>query len=113
MTLLTPEIRLPSPAPHSRSGIVPPVEKIVICKFFIPWGNWEFYVIEGEPYQPTDGPIDFEFYGLVDGFEKKFGYLLLSELEAIEGPGGLKIKRDPSVFKKPLEKLVSLDFLKR
>jgi hypothetical protein len=31
---------------------------------------------------------------LVDGFEKELGYFMLSELEMVTGPMGLKIERD-------------------
>lgn len=33
-------------------------------------------------------------FGLVVGLEKEFGYFLLSELESVKGPLGLKIERD-------------------
>jgi len=38
--------------------------------------------------------IDFKFFGLVDGLEREFGYVLLSELEEARGPLGLPIERD-------------------
>ncbi len=37
---------------------------------------------------------DFEFFGLVDGFEKEFGYFSLKELRTYTGPMGMKIERD-------------------
>ena len=38
--------------------------------------------------------IDFQFFGLVEGFEKELGYFNLSELESVRGPLGLPIERD-------------------
>ena len=62
----------------------------VIVKFFTPDSNWTWYATEGNPM--PDG--DFEFFGLVEGFESELGYFRLSELEAAKGPLGLRIERD-------------------
>jgi hypothetical protein len=62
----------------------------VIVKFFTPWSNWTWYAVEGT--QQEDG--DWLFFGLVEGHEKELGNFLLSELESVVGPGGLKIERD-------------------
>ena len=65
----------------------------IICKFFDPCGSWTWYVASGE--QTKDGDkIDWLFYGLVEGFEKEWGYFALSELESMRGPLGLGIERD-------------------
>jgi hypothetical protein len=109
MTLLTPEIRLALPPLYSTNSIAP----IVICKFFTPWAKWAWYVVEGQPSKEECKSEDFEFFGFVDGFGKELCSFLLSELETIKGPCGLKIERDPSVFKKPLIELMPLDFLRR
>lgn len=72
-------------------------DKVVVCKFFTPWTYWSWYVFEGE--RQADG--DYLFFGMVHGFTKECGYFLLSELQALKGPGGLKIERDKSIFNMP------------
>jgi hypothetical protein len=62
----------------------------IIVKFFTPDSNWTWYVLEGE--QLENG--DWQFFGLVDGFEKELGYFNLSELQSAKGPMGLHIERD-------------------
>lgn len=58
----------------------------IIVKFFTPTSSWTWYATE------FDG--EDMFFGLVDGFEKEFGYFSLSELESIDGPHGVGIERD-------------------
>lgn len=62
----------------------------IICKFFNPCGAGTWYVLEGE--QLPDG--DWEFFGIVDLYEREYGYFLLSELQSYRGPFGLGIERD-------------------
>jgi hypothetical protein len=62
----------------------------VIVKYFNPVGRGTWYVMNGEK-QP-DG--DWIFFGLVDLFEREWGYFSLNELESVELPFGLKIERD-------------------
>lgn len=62
-------------------------DKIVQAKFFTPWSNWTWLVIE---YAPTERLC----WGWVIGLEQEAGYFALDELEAICGPGGLRIERD-------------------
>lgn len=85
MKLLTKEIQEKFPKTYSTEE-VPAEEKVVIAKFFQPWGGWTWYAVE------FDG--EDEFFGLVDGFELEWGYFSLSELESLRGPGGLAIERD-------------------
>ncbi|GAH87664.1 unnamed protein product [marine sediment metagenome] len=61
-------------------------EKKVIAKFFTPDGSWTWYAVE------FDG--EDLFFGLVDGFEKEWGYFSLKELQSIRGKLGLPIERD-------------------
>jgi len=61
-------------------------EKTVIAKFFTPDSNWTWYAVE------FDG--EDLFFGLVDGFEKEWGYFSLQELTETTGPLGLHIERD-------------------
>jgi len=60
-------------------------DKIVRAKFFSTVSNWTWYVIE---YDGND-----ICWGLVDGFEKEFGYFSIRELEAVE-VYGVGIERD-------------------
>ena len=93
MMLLTKEIENKMPALYATDGAE---DKDIAVKFFAPWGNWTWYVFEGE--QMENG--DWEFFGLVDGQEKEMGYFLLSQLTEMRGPGGLKIERDRHFNKK-------------
>lgn len=68
----------------------PEGDKEILVKFFTPWTNWTWYVTEAERL----GPNEWRFFGLVDGFEKEWGYFMFSELKSITGPAGLKIERD-------------------
>jgi hypothetical protein len=61
-------------------------DKTIHAKFFTPWSNWTWYVIE------FDG--ENQCFGFVKGLDAEFGYFSLSELESIEGPFGLKVERD-------------------
>ena len=87
MKLMTKEIERKLPPMYSTDG--DDTRKVVV-KYFTPDSNWTWYVFEGE--KTEDG--DYEFYGLVDGFEKALGYFTLGELEGARGPMGLPIERD-------------------
>ncbi len=60
---------------------------VVLAKFFTPDSNWTWYASEYDPRTKT-------FFGLVDGFEKEYGYFNLDELESVRGALGLPIERD-------------------
>ena len=63
--------------------------KEVLVKFFNPAGIGTWYVFEAKKYGD-----DWEFFGLVDLYEKELGYFTLSELESLKLPFGLTIERD-------------------
>ena len=65
-------------------------DAIVICKFFNPCGAGTWYVLEGEKLENGD----WEFFGIVDLFEREYGYFRLSELQSLRLPFGAKIERD-------------------
>jgi hypothetical protein len=88
MQLLTKAIKAKLPSFTVSTCQTPNTE--FVCKFFDPCGSWTWYVLEGEEVE--DG--DWRFYGLVDGFEREWGYFMLSELESVRGPLGLGIERD-------------------
>jgi hypothetical protein len=86
MKLLTPATLKDMPPLYATEHL-PLADKIVRAKLFAPWSSWTWYLLECEP----NGPIA---WGLVVGHESEFGYIDLSELEAVRGPGGLTIERD-------------------
>jgi len=85
MKLLTKKLEAQLPALGATEAI-PTDEKTVVVKFFHPLSNWTWFAVE---YDPTDRL----FYGLVDGFEKEWGYFSLDEMESVR-VGGLGIERD-------------------
>ena len=97
MQLLTVELRAQLPKRYAQEHAE---EKIVYAKFFTPWTNWTWYVLEGEPEED-----DFIFFGYVMGFEEEWGYFSLNELQAARGPGGLTIERDLFFEPTPFHKL--------
>ena len=88
MMLMTKEIekKLPPLGTHSDT-IAQDVP--IIAKFFTPWSNWTWFVTEG-----TKEGDDWRFFGMVDGLENELCYFMLSDLEDVNGPMGLKIERD-------------------
>ena len=97
MKLLTRELlkKLP-PIGHS---IKTKEEPQAIVKWFTPDSNWTWYVAE---YNPEDGMC----WGLVDGFEKEFGYFTIDEIQKLKGPLKLPIERDMWFEKCNLNSLV-------
>ena len=89
MQLVTKEIERKLPPLRSTENSSPENVDVVV-KFFAPWTGWTWYATEGE--KTPSG--DWMFYGLVDGFESELGQWMLSDLEQITGPMGLKIERD-------------------
>lgn len=60
---------------------------VAICKFFLQGFTW--YVLEAQKKGN-----DYEFFGIVDGLEKEYGYFTLSELQSLRGRWGLGVERD-------------------
>lgn len=71
-------------------------EAIAQIKFFTPWTSWTWYASEYDPEKRV-------FFGVVVGHERELGNFSLDELEAIRGPGGLRIERDLYWTPKPLK----------
>lgn len=92
MMLLTKAIIKKLPKPYSTEKLELE-NKNVVAKFFTPWGNWTWFVFEGEEVEGGD----YRFFGMVHGQTNEMGYFLLSELQSVKGPFGLKIERDRSV----------------
>jgi Protein of unknown function (DUF2958) len=70
--------------------------KPIIVKFFTPDSSWTWYVVEANKISDVQNPPygEWEFFGLVDGLEKEWGYFRLSELQSVRGNLGLPIERD-------------------
>lgn len=64
-------------------------DHIPVVKFFVPWGAATWIITDIE----RDGDTMFGLCDLGMG-EPELGHVLLSELESISGPGGLRIERD-------------------
>ena len=96
MILLTEEIKRSLPPLYSTEEQTADA-KTFVCKFFNPLGMGTWYVAEGE--QQEDG--DWLFFGLVDMFEKEWGYFSLSELESVRLSHGLGIERDIHFINEP------------
>lgn len=60
---------------------------IVVCKFFLQGFTW--YVLEAQK-----NGTDYEFFGIVDGLEREYGYFTLSQLQGLRGRWGLTVERD-------------------
>ena len=86
MKLMTKEVESRIPALYSQEKNTNPT---VQAKFFTPWSNWTWYVLEGKK---ENG--DWLFFGYVVGQDKELGYFTLNELATVRGPAGLKIERD-------------------
>ena len=89
MQLMTKEIERKLPALRTTENMEPS-EIDVVVKFFPPWGKMSWYAIEGDK-RPNG---DWLFYGWIDGDYPELGQWLLSELEEVVGPMGLKVERD-------------------
>jgi hypothetical protein len=87
--MLTQEVMKRIPKFSSRE--FKPEEMYIAIKFFCPWNDWVWYVVEGEELE--DG--DWKFFGYAKRHFKSLGYFFLSELQEIRGVWGLGIKRDP------------------
>lgn len=97
MQLLPKYIKDSLPAFYSQENNTNPM---VICKFFLPFTKWTWYVIE---FDGNDS-----FFGYVVGEYNELGYFSLSELQALEGPYGIGVERDLYFEKTPLSKIKSM-----
>ena len=85
MKLLTQDLASRLPKLYETED-VPLSDKVAMVKFFHPAIDWTWYGIE------FDGQDT--FWGLVDGFEREYGYFSLSELQTPVGPFQLTAERD-------------------
>lgn len=83
----------------------------IIAKYFTPWGSATWYITEGWPLYNGEAIAADKVHAIVDtsaydwhlfGWcdlgqgpgQAELGYVLLSQLKEITGPGGLKVERD-------------------
>lgn len=101
MKLMTKEIekRLERYPLYSQDGKGKNAE--IVCKFFNPYGRGTWYVLEGQKQENGD----WMFYGIVDLYEKEYGYFMLSDLTGFRGPFGLGIERDMYFSKKKVSEI--------
>ena len=98
MELLPAEVRATMPKLYAQEENRDP---IVHVKYFTPDSSWTWYATEGEEQEG-----DFRFFGYVIGFEREFGYFVLSELENARGPWGLPLERDLHFTPAPLSEVL-------
>lgn len=94
MEFLPPEIASTLPPLYSQEARGE--EALALVKFFTPWTSWTWYVSEYDPDERI-------FFGVVVGHEREYGHFALDELEAIRGPGDLRVERDLYWTPKPLK----------
>ncbi|MDQ3819916.1 MAG: DUF2958 domain-containing protein [Acidobacteriota bacterium] len=98
MELLPAELRASLPKLYGQEGNRDP---IVHIKYFTPDSSWTWFATEGEEEEG-----DFRFFGYVIGFEREWGYFVLSEMESARGPLGLPIERDLHFTPAPLSEVL-------
>lgn len=94
----------------STSGQKDPIARL---RYFTPWTDWTWYVIEATAEDEDGAPVPFDdegasdvrCFGLVAGQEIELGYWLMSELSSIRGPGGLTVERDLYFTPAPLSEV--------
>jgi hypothetical protein len=84
MKLLTKELKKKIPKLYEQDGLGD--NATVYVKLFCPWNYWKWHILE---FDGND-----QLFCYVKGDFDEFGYVSLSELEAIRGPYGLRIERD-------------------
>ena len=87
--LLTKALAAKIPPLYSTES-TPTDQKLVAVKFFSPYSNWTWYVVEGQAEENGD----WTFFGLVEGHCKEWGYFTLSELENQHKGGVPLVERD-------------------
>lgn len=79
--LLPNDLEKTIPMMNSEQCAISDKERRVPVKFFSPYSNWTWYVLEYDPETR-------EFFGLVCGLEKEFGYFSFDELAGASRMGG-------------------------
>lgn len=86
MSLITAKDKMP--AMRSQESVRDPMVQV---KLFTPWSGWTWLLTE---YDPSD-KVAFGFcYNSSHPDGAELGYVDLTELESLRGPGGLRIEKD-------------------
>lgn len=104
MKLITKEIATKLAAAYARSAETGESGTEIVAKFFTPWGGATWYVTEGGPLgaagelvDDVNQAVDWHLYGFCDigdSENAELGYVLLSQLQELRGPFGLRVERD-------------------
>lgn len=103
MKLITKAIAAQLVAAYQRSAETGEGGTEVVAKFFTPWGAATWFVTEGMPVDANGDPTSIEaatdwhlfgFADLGDRDNAELGYVMLSDLQGLKGPFGLKVERD-------------------
>lgn len=87
MKLLTQELIEKIPELYSTEEEQDPM---VVAKFFDPYSQWTWYVIEGQKQEDED----WLFFGYVVGLEAELGYFTLGQLQSVKLGNRPRIERD-------------------
>lgn len=111
MKLITKEIGQKLIAGYRHSAETGESAKDVVVKYFTPWARATWYISEGWPVNddgeaqiismidPGAYTYDWHLFGfcdLGDSQMAELGYVMLSDLQSLKGPFGLKVERDSS-----------------
>lgn len=78
----------------------------IIVKYFNPAGAGTWLITEGKKFENND----YELFGYCElGNDYEWGSVLLSELESLELPYGLKIERDLYIGNKTVREEIGID----
>lgn len=103
MQLITEEAAPRLKAAYEASAKTGESSQAVIAKFFTPWAGATWYITEGMPVDENGEPTSIEnardwhlfgFCNLGDREAAELGYVMLSDLESVRGPAGLRVERD-------------------
>jgi len=72
--------------------------QMVVCKFFHPFSNWKWYIMNQDPNDPS------YLWGIVKGFEIETGSISLDELQELR-INGLPIERDSGFRPTPAKEI--------
>ncbi len=107
MKLITKAIAPVLMAAYEHSAETGESGKDVIAKYFTPWAGASWHITEGMPVDSDGAPTTIEkakdwhlfgFANLGDPTMAELGYVMLSDLEGLKGPGGLAVERDLYYF---------------
>ena len=112
MKLITKPIAAALIAAYEHSAETGESGKDVVAKFFTPWAGATWYITDGMPVTEDGTPVakdfhefavdhadkyDWHLFGfcdLGDTANAELGYVMLSDLKGLKGPGGLGVERD-------------------